>query len=76
MRNDSAFNVSGENIFRSQDKEYSLLLEKIQNSTTCREEDARLQHACSSQANVPNFITEKYRDESSSQHKAGVTRDA
>ena len=35
MRNDSAFNASGEDIFTSQDKEYLLLEEEIQNSSTC-----------------------------------------
>ena len=57
MRNDSAFNASGEDIFTSQDKEYLLLLEEIQNSSTCQklEEDARLPHVCPSQANLPNF---------------------
>ena len=65
MRNDSAFNDSGEDIFTSPDKEYLLFLEEIQNNNTCQklEEDARLQHVCSSQANVPNFITEQYRKE-------------
>ena len=77
MRNDSAFNVSGEDIFTSQDKEYLLLLEEIQNSSTCQkqEEDARLLHVCSSQANVPNFATEQHRNRNSSQHKAGVTNE-
>ena len=43
MRNDSAFNVSGEDIFTSQIKEY-VLLEEIQNYNTCQklEEDSRL----------------------------------
>ena len=77
MRNDSAFNVSGEGIFIYLDKEYLLLLEEIWNSNTCQklEEDARLSHACSTQANVPNFITEHHRHETSSQHKASVTNE-
>ena len=77
MKNDSTFNASGEDIFTSQDKEYLLLLEEMQNSNTCQklEEDARLPHVCSSQANVPNFITEQHRNETSSQCKAGVTNE-
>ena len=72
MRNDSAFNASGKDIFTSQDKEYLLsLLEEIQNNT-CKKfgEDARLSHVCSSQANVPNFITEQHQNGNFSQHKA------
>ena len=48
MRNDLAFNASGKDIFISQDKEYLLLLEKIQNSSTCEklEEDAWFPHVC------------------------------
>ena len=63
MRNDAAFNASGEDIFTYQDKEYLLLLEEIQNSSTCQklEEDARLPHV--------------YRNGNSSQHKAGVTNE-
>ena len=75
MRNDSAFNTSGEDIFTSQDKEYLLLLEEIQNTCQKLEEDARLSHVCSPQANVPNFITEQHRNGNFSQHKAGVTNE-
>ena len=66
MRNDSAFNASGEDIFTSQDKEYLLLLEEIQNSSTCQklEEDARLPYVCPSQVR-----------RNSSQSKAGVTNE-
>ena len=62
MRNDLAFNGSGEDIFTSQDKEYLSSLEEIQNSNTCQklEDDARLSQVCSSQANAPNFITEEH----------------
>ena len=77
MRNDSAFNASGEYIFTSQDKEYLSLLEEIQNSSTCQklEEDARLPHVCPSQANLSNFLTEKHRNRNSSQNKVGVTNE-
>ena len=52
-----------------------LLLEEIQNSSTFQEleEDTRLPHVCSSQANVPNFTTEQHRNGNFSQHKTGVT---
>ena len=36
IRNDSACNASGEDKFTSQDKEYLLLLEEIQNSSICQ----------------------------------------
>ena len=77
MRNDLAFNGSGEDIFTSQDKEYLSSLEEIQNSNTCQklEDDARLSQVCSSQANAPNFITEEHWNGNFSQHKAGVTNE-
>ena len=77
MRNDLAFNASGEDIFTSQNKEYLLSFDEIQNSRTFQklEEDARLPHVCSSQANVPNFTTEQHHNGNSSQHKAGVTKE-
>ena len=48
MRNNSVFNTSSEDIFTSQDKDYLLLLEEIQNSNTCQklEEDAGLPKVC------------------------------
>ena len=69
-----AFNISGEDNFTSQDKQY-LLLEEIQNSNTCQkaDEDATLPHTCLILAMIPEFITQQYRNETSSQHKTGVT---
>ena len=74
IRNDSACNASGEDKFTSQDKEYLLLLEEIQNSSICQklEEDVGLPHVCLSQTNVPNFVTEQHLNRNYSQKKAGV----
>lgn len=77
MRNDLAFNVSSEAIFTAQNKEHLLSKEEMQNSYVCQklEEDARLPHACLSQANIPNFINEQNRCKTSSQHKGDVTNE-
>ena len=75
MRNDSAFNASGEDIFTSQDKEYLLLLEEIQNSCQKLEEDTRFPHVCPSKAKSPNFLNQKHCNGNFSQHKAGVTNE-
>ena len=76
MRNDSAFLIYlylRINYYY----EYSLLFEEIENGNNCQklEQDARFPHICSSQANVPNFVTEQHCNETFSQHKSGVTNE-